>query len=65
MDKEDLKAQIRKAVGSQNNLAICLNVHFSLVSNVIAGRLRSQRVEKAIAEAIETPLAEIWPQYYQ
>lgn len=65
MNKEDLKAQIRKACGSLSWVAASLGVNRSLIYNVVAGRDRSKRVEVAISELTGIPLAEIWPQYYQ
>jgi lambda repressor-like predicted transcriptional regulator len=65
MNKEDLKAEIRKACGSLAWLSASLGVNPSLVSNVVAGRDRSTRVEVAISKTTGIPLAKIWPQYYQ
>lgn len=45
-----------------NDIARKLGVTHVAVSKVIHGRAKSARVMSAIAEAIERPIAELWPE---
>lgn len=49
---------------SQSKIARDLGINPSAVSAVVAGRNRSQRIEREISEQTGTPLATLWPDWY-
>lgn len=61
MHPEDIKAAMRKAGVTQAALADELEVAKSSVAQVIAGSIRSARIQVRIAEIISKPIEEIWP----
>lgn len=65
MHPELIKAQLKIHGFNQASLARELGVAGTTVFTVIAGEGRSRRIEKRIAEIIEKPLREIWPQWYE
>jgi transcriptional regulator with XRE-family HTH domain len=48
---------------SQSSIAKSLGVSPQAVSNVIMRRNPSRRIAQAVADAIERPLAEVFPEY--
>jgi predicted XRE-type DNA-binding protein len=48
----DLKIQLLKKGIRQKDIALKAGVHKSLVSNVIAGRMKSDKVDKVIQEML-------------
>lgn len=46
---------------SQTAIAKAVGVRKASVSNVIAGRRRSQDIEAAIAHAMRVPVSRLWP----
>ena len=61
MHAEQIKASIRMAGTTPAILADELGVARATVSQVIHGRSRSARIEKAIAKVVGRPPALIWP----
>ncbi|WP_017327387.1 helix-turn-helix domain-containing protein [Synechococcus sp. PCC 7336] len=64
MNPIDIKAELRKAGYTQTDVAQLLNCTPQTVWNVISRRDRSRRVEEKIAELIDRPLWEVWPDSY-
>jgi len=50
--------------GRMKTIAEMLGVDASLVSRVLNGKGRSERVEKAIADAIGLPIEKVFPEHY-
>lgn len=61
MHQEDIKAAMRKAGWTQAMAADHLGVAKSSVAQVIAGSIRSARIQAFIATIIGKPVKEIWP----
>jgi lambda repressor-like predicted transcriptional regulator len=61
MHPEEIKAALRMRGYTQARLAEAMGAHPSTVSQVIAGYGKSARLQRAIAEIIGKPQAEIWP----
>lgn len=64
MHSEDIKAAIRKTGVSQSDIARQLKVSPQVVSDVIRGSSRSERVASAIAAVIGLSIHEVWPNQY-
>lgn len=65
MHPELIKASIRMTGTTPTALAAELSVAPTTVFEVIAGRTRSARIERAIAGLIGKPISEIWPGHAQ
>lgn len=66
MTPHDINAALRNKGYNQTQVASSLMIEDrSVVSHVIYGRGRSQRVEKRISKLIKKPLHEIFPEWYQ
>lgn len=63
MDREDIKAALRKRGSSLSVIARNLKIDPSAVSHVLMGE-RSKRVESAIAVVLGKPVEKIWPSRY-
>ncbi len=59
--KEEIKARLRTKGLSLSVIARRLNLQPSTVSGVLGGHARSVRVEKELAEALDTTVAELFP----
>lgn len=59
--KEEIKARLRTKGLSLSAIARRLNLQPSTVSGVLSGHARSIRVEKELAEALDTTVAELFP----
>jgi lambda repressor-like predicted transcriptional regulator len=57
----DIQAAIKKTGFNQRKLAEKLGVSNSLISRVIFGTAKSQRVQDYIATRINKPVSELWP----
>jgi lambda repressor-like predicted transcriptional regulator len=57
----DIQAAIKKTGVNQSKLAERLGVSNSLISRVIYGTAKSQRVQDFIATRINKPVSELWP----
>jgi lambda repressor-like predicted transcriptional regulator len=57
----DIQAAIKKTGINQRKLAEKLGVSNSLISRVIFGTAKSQRVQDYIATRIKKPVSELWP----
>jgi lambda repressor-like predicted transcriptional regulator len=57
----DIQAAIKKTGINQRKLAEKLGVSNSLISRVIFGTAKSQRVQDYIATRINKPVSELWP----
>lgn len=60
MHPEEIKAALRIKGITLVALAQDLNLSRSMVTQVIHGYTRSQRVEERIAKALDKPVASIW-----
>ena len=58
---EKIKAELRIKFGSIGAFSRQLQRHPSMVGNVIRRPLYSRRVEMLIAEALDVPVWELWP----
>ncbi len=58
----DIQAAIKKTGTNQRKLAENLGVSNSLISRVIFGTAKSQRVQNFIATRINKPVSELWPE---
>lgn len=65
MHHEDIKAAIRKRDVTPSDVAKALRVSNSLVSRVIRGKSRSERVARAIAKVTGLGIDVLWPGLYQ
>lgn len=61
MHPELIKAAIRMKGTTPTALAAKLKVAPSTVFEVISGRTRSARIERAIADLVGHPIATLWP----
>ncbi len=57
-----IKIELLKAGITGAAIARRLGVDRSAVSHTIAGRKRSARIRRAIAEAVGQPVSELWPE---
>ena len=64
MHPADILYQLLRAGITQADIARGLNVTQPVVSQVIYGTVVSDRVRRAIAEAINTDIKRIWPSSY-
>lgn len=64
MHPEDIKAALRKRGHTQTDIARRLHVAPASVHHVVAGRYASQRIAKAIAQATDLSLDDLWPGRY-
>jgi lambda repressor-like predicted transcriptional regulator len=64
MHPEYIKAELRKNGKTQRSIACELSLSVMAVSHVIEGRGKSARVASAIADAIKSPISQIWPGKY-
>ena len=62
MHPEEIKAALRMKGVTLTALADSLHLSRSMVTQVIYGYARSQRVEAAIAEVVGKPVEVIWPE---
>jgi len=60
----EIRIRLIRAEVSQSDIARRLEVHPSLVCRVIDGLIVSDRVRRAIAEAIQTDVKAMWPSTY-
>ncbi|MPT28067.1 MAG: transcriptional regulator [Achromobacter sp.] len=65
MHPELIKASIRMKGTTPTALAAKLKVAPTTVFEVIAGRTRSARIERAIADLIGQPISVLWPGHAQ
>ncbi|MFY3052789.1 helix-turn-helix domain-containing protein [Achromobacter xylosoxidans] len=65
MHREMIKAEIRMKGTTPTALAAKLKVTPNTVFEVIAGRTRSARIERAISTLIGKPVSAIWPDHAQ
>ncbi|MFY3200121.1 helix-turn-helix domain-containing protein [Achromobacter xylosoxidans] len=65
MHREMIKAEIRMKGTTPTALAAKLKVTPNTVFEVIAGRTRSARIERAISNLIGKPVSAIWPDHAQ
>lgn len=61
MHPEEIKAALRMRGFTQAVLADELAVAQSSVAQTISGRIRSERIQKRIAQIIKRPISAIWP----
>lgn len=61
MHQEDIKAGLRKVGWTQAAIADELGVAKSSVAQVIAGSIRSARIQALIAKILRKSIKEIWP----
>lgn len=64
MHSAEIKAALAKAGTSQRQIAADVGVKESVVSAVLNGRARSQRVEERISSETDIPLYRLWPQWH-
>lgn len=64
MDPIDIMATLRKCSSSQAAVARDLGIRTQSVNDVVRGKCRSRRVERAIAAHTSLSLHTLWPQYY-
>jgi lambda repressor-like predicted transcriptional regulator len=57
----DIQAAIKKTGINQKELAEKLSVSNALISRVIKGKAKSQRVQDYIAKRINKPVSDLWP----
>jgi lambda repressor-like predicted transcriptional regulator len=57
----DIQAAIKKTGINQRKLAVILGVSECLISRIINGTAKSQRVQDYIATRINKPVSELWP----
>jgi lambda repressor-like predicted transcriptional regulator len=62
MNPLDIQVAIKKTGLNQRKLAIKLGVSECLVSKVIYGTAKSQRVQEYIAIRINKPVSDLWPE---
>jgi lambda repressor-like predicted transcriptional regulator len=62
--RQEIQEAINKSSVNQAAIARELKINPVTVSDVIKGRTNSQRVHRAIAEAIGKDIKEIWPEIY-
>lgn len=58
----DIQAEIKKTGTNQRKLAETLGVSECLISRIIYGTAKSQRVQKYIATRINKPVSDLWPE---
>jgi lambda repressor-like predicted transcriptional regulator len=61
MNPLDIQAAIKKTGINQRKLAGKLGVSESLVSMVIKGTAKSQRIQDYIATRLDMPVSDVWP----
>lgn len=62
MHKEDRKSEIRKRFKTLGAFAKSIKVSSPTLSQVLAGGKSSKRVQTAVANALNLPFHEVWPQ---
>ena len=62
--RQEIKDAIERSRVNQAAIARELEIEPTTVCDVIKGRTNSQRVHRAIAEAIGKDIKEIWPEIY-
>lgn len=62
MHPVDIQAALKKTGTNQCKLAEKLGVSNSLISRVIYGTAKSQRVQNYIATRINKPVSDLWPE---
>ncbi|MCE5212143.1 MAG: helix-turn-helix domain-containing protein [Deltaproteobacteria bacterium] len=62
--KEQIQEALDESPVNQAAIARELNISATTVSDTVRGRTNSQRVHKAIAEAVKHDVKEIWPEIY-
>jgi putative transcriptional regulator len=61
MHQEDIKAALRKEGVTMTALADAIDMNHAYVNAVINGKLRSAKVESAVAKVIGLPVGEVFP----
>ncbi|MEW5833634.1 MAG: helix-turn-helix domain-containing protein [Pseudomonadota bacterium] len=64
MHPELIKAHLRMKCITQADVAKACLVAPTTVGAVIAGRSRSEKIEKFLAQLLDIPLAELFPQWH-
>ncbi|WP_017325672.1 helix-turn-helix domain-containing protein [Synechococcus sp. PCC 7336] len=64
MHREDIKAALRKAGYTLSEIAREFDVTPTTVSKIVKGSCRSRRIEAAIAEKLQVPIEEVFPEKY-
>lgn len=59
---EDIKAALRKKFGTMAALSLSWGLHRDSVTNVLRRPFNSMKLERRIAEVLEVPLWELWPE---
>ena len=61
METKKIKSDLILAGVTQSEIARSLNVAVACVNDVVTGKRKNPRIRAAIAEAINKPVSEIWP----
>lgn len=64
MRPQEIKVELRKRGVTQKQIAQELGLHISSVQQAVYGKLKSQRIESAIAQKIGKPLWVVFPSIY-
>lgn len=64
MNPHDISSELKKIGLSHQDIGRLLGVSRGAIGSVIAGKSRSERIERVIADQLKMSLEELWPQHY-